>query len=281
MRTLIKLIIALAILAMIAILAYNRFGPDDAEQAGLQDAVAPAPSKAEPQYPVPADPAPPPAREPAADTAADAPADEPEPAPEPLPSLAESDEAAAEAVREVYDASQEDVILRPKNLVRHVVVTLDNLDRAPIPLRFRPIEPVDGEFVVDGGDAFTTTSPENARRYRRHVQAFTAASTDTLVDTYFAMYPLFQEAYEDLGYPDGYFNDRVIAIIDHLLATPEVDYPVSLKRPSVFYEFKSDRLEKTLSFGQKALIRLGPEQSAAVRAKLRDIRTEIVARASG
>ena len=156
MRTLIKLIIALAILAMIAILAYNRFGPDDAEQAGLQDAVAPAPSKAEPQYPVPADPAPPPAREPAADTAADAPADEPEPAPEPLPSLAESDEAAAEAVREVYDASLVDVILRPKNLVRHVVVTLDNLDRAPIPLRFRPIEPVDGEFVVDGGDAFTT-----------------------------------------------------------------------------------------------------------------------------
>lgn len=279
MRTLIKLIIGLAILAMIAILAYNRFGPsDEAEDTGPV-AVAPPPSKAEPQFPVPAPAADPtPAEDPPADDTA-APETAAPPPPEPPP-LADSDEAAAESLRALFDASLIDAILRPRNLIRHIVVTIDNLDRAPIPLRFRPIEPVAGEFEVDGGDQFTTTSPGNAQRYRRHVQAFTSVPADTLVDTYFFYYPLFQQAYEDLGYPDSYFNDRLIGVIDHLLATPEVSYPIALKRPSVFYEFKSERLEKTLSFGQKALIRLGPAQAAAVKRQLRAIRTEIAARAA-
>ena len=38
-------------------------------------------------------------------------------------------------------------------------------------------------------------------------------------------YPLFQQAYVDLGYPEGYFNDRLVEVIDHLLATPGRDRP--------------------------------------------------------
>ena len=41
--------------------------------------------------------------------------------------------------------------------------------------------------------------------------------------TYVRLYPLFQSAYRELGYPDGYFNDRLVFAIDDLLAAPDAD----------------------------------------------------------
>jgi hypothetical protein len=87
-------------------------------------------------------------------------------------------------------------------------------------------------------------------------------------------YPLFQQAYVDLGYPDGYFNDRLVEVIDHLLATPDIAGPVQLKRPSVNYEFADTELENR-SAGQKALIRMGSDNAAVVKAKLRELRKAV------
>ena len=84
-------------------------------------------------------------------------------------------------------------------------------------------------------------------------------------------YPLFQEAYEYLGYPSAYFNDRLIDVIDHLLATPVVDGPIRLVRPHVLYKYADPDLE-ALSAGRKALIRIGPDNANRVKQKLREIR---------
>lgn len=37
---------------------------------------------------------------------------------------------------------------------------------------------------------------------------------------YVQLYPLFQQANVELGYPKSHFNDRVVTVIDHLLAAP-------------------------------------------------------------
>jgi hypothetical protein len=105
-------------------------------------------------------------------------------------------------------------------------------------------------------------------------------NTDTtqLTTFYFRYYPLFQQAYEDLGYPNAYFNDRVVEVIDHLLATPDVKGPITLVQPKVFYEFADQKLENR-SAGQKLMIRIGPQNAAALKKKLRDIRTLIEGRA--
>jgi hypothetical protein len=92
---------------------------------------------------------------------------------------------------------------------------------------------------------------------------------------YRRFYPLLQEAYEELGYPGQYFNDRLVAVIDHLLATPNVEEPIRLVHPSVMYKFADPKLE-SLSAGQKAMLRIGRENAAAVKAKLRAFRAEIV-----
>ncbi|HKE94098.1 MAG TPA: DUF3014 domain-containing protein, partial [Povalibacter sp.] len=87
-------------------------------------------------------------------------------------------------------------------------------------------------------------------------------------------YPLFQQAYTELGYPDGYFNNRLVEVIDHLLETPEVTGPIRLTQPGVLYQFADPALEER-SAGQKLLIRMGSDNAAALKLKLRELRREI------
>jgi len=102
--------------------------------------------------------------------------------------------------------------------------------------------------------------------------------TRALYDLYRQRYPLFQRAYQDLGYPQGYFNDRLVEVIDHLLATPEVKVPVELVRPNVLWQYLDPELESRSS-GQKLLLRLGPDNAAVVRTKLRELRALLVSTA--
>ena len=94
-----------------------------------------------------------------------------------------------------------------------------------------------------------------------------------LVAAYVRMYPLFQAAYQELGYPHGYFNDRLVQAIDDLLATPDAPAP-RLAQPKVLYEFADAALEER-SAGQKIMLRMGSANAARVKDKLRAIRREL------
>jgi hypothetical protein len=50
--------------------------------------------------------------------------------------------------------------------------------------------------------------------------------------------------------------------------------PVELVRPKVMYQFANPELEE-LSAGQKVLIRIGPQNAAAIKAKLHELRREL------
>jgi len=104
-----------------------------------------------------------------------------------------------------------------------------------------------------------------------------AIDSAKLAALYFHYYPLFQQAYRDLGYPKGHFNDRLVQVIDHLLETPELEGPVALVRPKVFYLYADPGLESR-SAGQKILMRTGAENTRRVKAKLKEIRGEIAGR---
>jgi hypothetical protein len=93
---------------------------------------------------------------------------------------------------------------------------------------------------------------------------------------YIHYYPLFQQSYQNLGYPNGYFNDRLVEVIDSLLATPDPKEPVELVRPNVMYIYADPALEKRPA-GQKLLIRMGPENAKVIKAKLTELRAAITA----
>jgi hypothetical protein len=192
-----------------------------------------------------------------------------------LPSLDDSDAYLRLELVNIFGRKL-DELLTDETLVEKFVATVDNLPRSHVAERLRPLGRLSGGFVANtenSGDTFLMGT-ENYARYEYLVSMVEVVDLNNLVETYRRYYPLLQEAYVGLGYPSGYFNDRVVEVIDHLLAAPAVDEPVQLTRPHVLYEYSDTELE-ALSSGQKFMLRIGNENAERLKRTLRDIRSRI------
>jgi hypothetical protein len=186
--------------------------------------------------------------------------------------LKDSNPAAQSALTSIFGANALSQFFRVDNFVRRFVATFDALPREKASQNLMPLKPVSGRFLTTRAGANTAAiAPENAARYTALVQLFARMDARKLVNAYANHYGLFQEAYRELGYPKGYFNDRLVACIDSLLATPDVPGPIALIQPKVQYEFARPELE-ALPAGQKAMLRIGPDNARIVKAKLREVR---------
>lgn len=178
--------------------------------------------------------------------------------------------------------------LQIDDLPRRLVATVDSLARSHAAPMLWPVHPTTGRFAVDEIDGEPVMGLDNGRRYTPLVLLVETADTRRSVNLYARMYPVLQRAYEDLGFPNRYFNDRLIAVIDTLLETPDLEYPVKLQltevkgpiaslRPWVRYEFADPGLE-SLTAGQKMLLRAGPVNKRRLESKLADFRAELIQR---
>ncbi|MGP1629238.1 MAG: DUF3014 domain-containing protein [Giesbergeria sp.] len=199
-----------------------------------------------------------------------------------LPALASADDYVAQALAELLGQPQVASFLQIDGLVRRAVATVDNLTRAHAPIGMWPVQPAPGRFAVQGEGAGEHIAPDNAARYNTLVQWVEGVDFPRAVALYARLYPLFQQAYEELGYPGRYFNDRVVAVIDHLLQAPEPAGPVRVQltevkgemssaRPWVRYEFVDPQLQ-SLSSGQKIMVRVGLVNERRLKARLKALR---------
>jgi Protein of unknown function (DUF3014) len=196
-----------------------------------------------------------------------------------LPALADSDAPFKGALLALPGAQGLDSLLRPENMIRHLVATVDNLPRHKLAVELRPLEPTGGSVLVSGGDLQANLDEHNGARYGPVMEILGNLDMHAVNDLYRHYYPLFQRAYEDLGYPQKSFNDRLLAVIDHLLDTPHPARPLALVRPKVFWEFADPALEAR-SAGQKLMLRLGSANQAVAERKLRELRALITTRSA-
>jgi hypothetical protein len=196
-----------------------------------------------------------------------------------LPALADSDTPFNAALLALPGAQALANFLRPENIIRHLVATVDNLPRRKLAVDLRPLESAAGTFLVVGGDQQANMDERNGARYAAVMAILQNVDMHAVADLYHHYSPLFQRAYEDLGYPQKSFNDRLVEAIDNMLATPHPARPLALVRPKVFWEFADPQLE-ACSAGQKTLLRLGSENQAVVERKLRELRALVATRAA-
>lgn len=198
---------------------------------------------------------------------------------ETLPGLGESDEYIRKLLLELFGKKGVLTFLNIDNFARGFVSTVDNLANEHAPPALWPVKPMSGRFEAEG----QAISARNEARYAAFIRFVEAVDTDRAVRMYRRLYPLFQQAYEDLGYPGKYFNDRMVAVIDHLVETPEpagplrvklVEVPGGSKPTRAIYQFEDPSLERR-SAGQKILLRMGPRHAAVLKAKLREVRGKI------
>ena len=197
------------------------------------------------------------------------------PAPLTLPALANSDSYMLTALAGLVGNESLMKLFRTERIIHNIVATIDNLPSKRLPTSVMPLERTTGKFVTSGTENNLTISPKNADRYTPYVKIAEAVNSKKLVELYVRLYPLFQEAYEKLGYPKKYFNDRLIETLDSLLAAPDIKEPVKLVQPNVFYLFADSDLEDC-SIGQKILMRTGSKNEAIIKGKLREIKQEVM-----
>ena len=226
--------------------------------------------------PAPQPPPPPAIRNPVPATAA----------PGGLTSLDQSDAYVKKALSDVVGRKPVSTFFRLEDAVRRFVATVNNLATDGATADLWPVNRTPGRFETETRDGATVPSAHNAERYAPFVRFAAGIDTARAVALYVRLYPLLQRAYEDLGYPGAYLNDRVVAVIDNLLATPNVSGPIRVKRVvgpdggtgggAGLYLYEDSALEAATA-GQKILLRMGTENRSKLTAKLTEIRAQIAA----
>jgi hypothetical protein len=199
-----------------------------------------------------------------------------------LPPLDQSDAYFGRVIHELVGRKAVASFLNLDGFARRFVATVNNLGGDGASTALWPVHETPGRFETDARDDHRVISPRNAARYAPFVSVVEGIDSKKAVAAYVAMYPLLQRAYEDLGEPTPYFNDRVVAVIDDLLATPDLAEPVRVKHidaegaspsPTVarLYVYDDPSLERRTA-GQKILMRVGKDNAKRLTAKLTEIR---------
>lgn len=203
----------------------------------------------------------------------------------PLPMLSDSDPVVLENLGEMVGDPAVIRYVVSDNVISRIVATVDTLGSRQIPgvvqavngpathFAASPLEQPEQIIRNEEGDEIPQfiIDPANYERYTPYVELFEAVDASDWVQAYRDYYPLFLEAYRQMGYSEGSFNDRLIVIIDELLATPVVADPVALMKPEAYYLFTDEKLEE-MTAGQKIMLRMGSENAERVKGKLREIR---------
>jgi Protein of unknown function (DUF3014) len=193
----------------------------------------------------------------------------------------------AAALNELFGSKAVLSLFQTSDFARRFVATVDNLGRAQAPVALWPMNPAGSRFMVEAQGDAQVIAADNGARYTPYVLLLETLDLRQAVAWYVRLYPQLQQAYENLGFPGRYFNDRWVAVIDQLLATPDagavtkvhlpaINGPVQPPRPWVLYEFDDPALDK-LASGQKILLRMGAVNERRVKAKLIELRRLLIA----
>lgn len=197
--------------------------------------------------------------------------------PEPDISLERQQQLLREDLAVRLGPGQAEMIVE-EQLLERLVTTVNSLDDAPVPLRFRPLVHVPGlpRLDEDGDDLTLPAMPDP--RYRPYRAIFDRLDVVEMAELFDRYEPALEKAWQALGEHSGQtFRQRSIEILEHLA---EFELPASrpaLHQPEVLYEYIDPSLEQ-LSWGRKILVRIGPEHAPQVQRKLAALAQRLASR---
>lgn len=192
-----------------------------------------------------------------------------------MPPPARSDGSILEALLGLATRDAMAQFLNMQDFARRFVVTVDHLPRELIPAPMSAVRRIPGALAVAADGDSMTLQPANYARYDAFVRFAESLDPKAMVAAYTRFYPLLQQEYRAMGFPQGHFSDRVVEAIDDMLAAPEVTGPIRLVQPQVHHRFVDPLLEN-LSAGRKIMIRVGPAHAERLKNVLRALRAELV-----
>jgi hypothetical protein len=188
----------------------------------------------------------------------------------PLPPLDESDSLVRELVARLSSHPRVAAWLTTDHLIRNFTVVVLNIAQGQSPsVHLKGVAPV-GSFQVREEGNGIVIDPASYSRYDSYADAVAGLDARGTARLYATLRPRIDEAYAQLGAPDGDFTRTLQRAIVALLQTPTPAGPVRLNGDSVSYTYADPKLE-SLSAAQRQFMRMGPRNMRLVKAKLREI----------
>lgn len=187
-----------------------------------------------------------------------------------LPALGASDTLIREVGEELSTHPGWASWLAPDDLVRRFVASVVTVSTGQSPRDHLSFLAPEEEFSVRDSGGRTVVDPASYRRYDWVAATFASLDTDRTVWLYRRLHPLFQEAYRELGFGEGTFDEALARAVEILLAVDVPEGPVEVVPDEAVYAFRDPGMEER-SAAAKQLIRMGPENARRVQAKLREL----------
>lgn len=193
----------------------------------------------------------------------------------PVPALDVSDEFVRALVKQLSSHPALVTWLASDQLVRACTVVIDKVAIGSSPAReMRAVGPTT-PFQVMGTPGALRVDPKSYARYDTFANVIDSVDTEGAARAYRRLRPLFQQAFDELGYTSLTFDDRLALALGRLLDTPVPEGDVPVLATSVTFQYADPDLE-ALSPAQKHLLRMGPRNMRLVQHKIREF-----ARAAG
>jgi hypothetical protein len=241
--------VAIVVAVIVAIGIYMQFGGEEPEPEPVP---APPPVVEQPPPPEP----------------------EPEPAPIALPPLDESDAALRSMIEGLSAHPRLGDAIDVEGLARSFVAAVVAIANGESPRgMLEHLEPAES-FDIAEREGRVVIDPASFERYTWITGVFSSLDATAAAELYGQVEPLLDEAYRELGYPDGRFRDSLDTAMNRLASTPVPEGYVEVRRGNVLWEFRDPALE-ALSSPQKHLLRMGPANARLVQSKLREIQAAL------
>lgn len=199
---------------------------------------------------------------------------------QPLPSLDESDSLIAKKLPELTWRTELLSLIINDDMVRRFVVFTDNFAQGLLAYEHTIFIQPKVKFNVDQATLNVTDSgnkwqwnEQNSKRFDLYVDLLRSIDSTTLVNQYFELKPLIDEAYEELGYEEDFaytLQDAIVRVLDMELPRS----PMALTQTSVMYKFEDKELE-SLDDSDKLLLRIGKENLLIIKSVLLEVNEKL------
>jgi DUF3014 family protein len=191
-----------------------------------------------------------------------------------VPPLDDSDPLVRELVGKLSSHPRVAAWLATRGLIRNFTAVVANVAEGVTPAtHLQPIRPAETFRVAEQDDTLLIDSRSYAR-YDRLADAFVSLDVAGSARLYSTLKPRIDEAYRDLGFPEGSFDRTLERAIVSLLAVPVPAGPIEVQPKGIVYGYADPELE-ALTPAQKHLLRMGSRNARLVQRKLREVALEL------
>ena len=192
-----------------------------------------------------------------------------------LPTLNNSDTFVFEGLEAMQNGASVLRLLAQDQIVRKFVVFVENISRGEFPQPGLPYRALGEEMPGRNIDENFFVMEDSAHaRFDEIVQTFVSLDTDAAVTLYRALSPLFQQAYAEIGFRNVSFDETLRLSINNIVRTTNMAGPYQLVKPSVMYLYADASIEN-LQEVHKQLLRIGPDNTIILKAKLREFASQL------